>query len=114
MENRFFTYNQGRWFGPDGKMDNLLDPLKEVEERSARSYDEKSIYLETMFTDPVLPQNSSALAYAVKEKYFQLEVDFIQLRLWDHPLFGTENLLASQLEQMYLEWVERKALDLPK
>lgn len=149
-EQRLYWEGGMRWFGPDGRMDNLLDPLKLVDERSPRIYDPKvtsfsiflllnicsfhpielfwnilriiyeilkdlkAEYMQTRFVDPVLPTNASGLSLSVKENYFQLEVDFQDIRIWNYPLFMQEDMLASKLEVLYLEWNERRAMDLPK
>ncbi|PRP87284.1 coiled-coil and C2 domain-containing protein 2A [Planoprotostelium fungivorum] len=114
MENRLYEDAGTMWFGSDGRMDNQIYPIKHKPERSSLYHDPQAISTETRFVDPVLPSNAAGLALSVKERYFSLEVDFQEMRLWNHPLFTTENVLASKLETLYLEWLERKTMDLTK
>jgi hypothetical protein len=97
------------WFSQDGHIDNQPTPLKPLYERPSRWFDPTASYMQTQYIEPA---TTMVDVTAVPEKMYQLELDILSLKFYDHPLFCKEDILASQLELLYMEYQDRQALNL--
>ena len=96
------------WLDLTGDLNYLNEPLKPLFERPGQWYDPNAEYLQTNFSSPT----ESAETAILEEKVYQLEIDLMSLKFYDHPLFGKEQMLASQMELLYDEYKERQKLTL--
>ncbi|XP_047443097.1 coiled-coil and C2 domain-containing protein 2A isoform X3 [Mugil cephalus] len=113
LENRILKMEEGKkWFGDDGRIMALPDPIKESSTRPPLFHMEEDL-------DPAL---QSVYRKAVKSKYanlyisgaadpegdYQLDVDVSGLIFSHHPLFSREHVLASRLAQLYDQYLTRQ------
>lgn len=98
------------WFRrEDGLLNHEPSPIKLYNERPDHWYDPEAPYLQTRFMSPTVVQQTSDIAL---EKQYQLNIFLDHMKLFDHPLFSKEDMLAAQLELLYEEYVERQQLNL--
>ncbi len=104
-----------RWFGRDGALGNLPDPLRGGLMRPSQWYDPDAEYLETQYIRWVRPPSSKHVVFTDGEDFrYRLDVDVRDLVVYDHPLFSKEEFLAQRLLQLCEKYAGRKELGLPQ
>ncbi|XP_072246111.1 coiled-coil and C2 domain-containing protein 2A [Leuresthes tenuis] len=113
LENRILKMEEGKkWFGDDGRIIALPDPIKESSIRPPLFHMEGDL-------DPAL---QTVYRKALKSKYanmyiggaadpegdYQLDVDISGLIFSHHPLFSREHVLAARLVQLYDQYLTRQ------
>uniref|UniRef100_A0A671WJU5 Coiled-coil and C2 domain containing 2A n=1 Tax=Sparus aurata TaxID=8175 RepID=A0A671WJU5_SPAAU len=113
LENRILKTEEGKkWFGDDGRIMALPDPIKESSTRPPLFQMEEDV-------DPAL---HTVYRKAVKSKYaylyiagsadpegdYQLDVDVSGLIFSHHPLFSREHVLGARLAQLYDQYLTRQ------
>ncbi|XP_037397529.1 coiled-coil and C2 domain-containing protein 2A isoform X2 [Pygocentrus nattereri] len=113
LENRILKQDQGKkWFGDDGRIMALPDPIKESSSRPPLYHLEEEL-------DPAL---QTVYRKALKSKYvnryiagvgdtqgdYQLDVDVSGLIFSHHPLFSREHVLGARLAQLYDQYLSRQ------
>nr|XP_046156563.1 coiled-coil and C2 domain-containing protein 2A isoform X4 [Oncorhynchus gorbuscha] len=113
LENRVLKQQQGRkWFGDDGRIIALPDPIKESSTRPPLFHMEEDL-------DPAL---QTVYRKALKSKHasqyiaggggtngdYQLDVDVSGLIFSHHPLFSREHVLGARLAQLYDQHLSRQ------
>uniref|UniRef100_H2LIP8 C2 domain-containing protein n=1 Tax=Oryzias latipes TaxID=8090 RepID=H2LIP8_ORYLA len=110
LENRLLKMEEGlEWFGDDGKILALPDPIKESSTRP-RVFSMKEDLppgLQTVFR--------KAQKYdGDPERVYQLDVEVLGLIFSHHPLFSREHVLTSRLCQLYDQYLTRQQNDLTR
>ncbi|XP_031797241.1 coiled-coil and C2 domain-containing protein 2A isoform X1 [Sarcophilus harrisii] len=113
MENRLLIQEQERkWFGDDGRILALPNPIKQFSTRPPIFSREEVIEagLETLY--------KKALNYVPNKQYivgsgdslgqFQLDIDISGLIFTHHPCFSREHVLAVKLAQLYDQYLARR------
>ncbi|XP_053178319.1 coiled-coil and C2 domain-containing protein 2A [Scomber japonicus] len=113
LENRILKMEEGKkWFGDDGRIMALPDPIKESSTRPPLFHMEEDL-------DPAL---HIVHRKALKSKYanlyiagaadpegdYQLDVDVSGLIFSHHPLFSREHVLGARLAQLYDKHLTRQ------
>ncbi|XP_034566120.1 coiled-coil and C2 domain-containing protein 2A isoform X2 [Notolabrus celidotus] len=113
LENRILKMEEGKkWFGDDGRIVALPDPIKESSTRPPLFQMEEDL-------DPAL---HTVYRKAIKSKYanlyisgaadpegdYQLDVDVSGLIFSHHPLFSREHVLGARLAQLYDQYLTRQ------
>ncbi|XP_059197951.1 coiled-coil and C2 domain-containing protein 2A isoform X1 [Centropristis striata] len=113
LENRILKMEEGKkWFGDDGRIMALPDPIKESSTRPPLFHMEEDL-------DPAL---HTVYRKALKSKYanlylagaadpegdYQLDVDVSGLIFSHHPLFSREHVLGARLAQLYDQYLTRQ------
>ncbi|XP_042272051.1 coiled-coil and C2 domain-containing protein 2A isoform X2 [Thunnus maccoyii] len=113
LENRILKMEEGKkWFGDDGRIMALPDPIKESSTRPPLFHMEEDL-------DPAL---YTVYRKALKSKYanlyisgaadpegdYQLDVDVSGLIFSHHPLFSREHVLGARLAQLYDQHLTRQ------
>ncbi|KAL7396300.1 hypothetical protein ABVT39_003795 [Epinephelus coioides] len=113
LENRILKADGGKkWFGDDGRIMALPDPIKESSTRPPLFHMEEDL-------DPAL---QTVYRKALKSKYanlyisgaadpegdYQLDVDVAGLIFSHHPLFSREHVLGARLAQLYDQYLTRQ------
>ncbi|XP_040896220.1 coiled-coil and C2 domain-containing protein 2A isoform X2 [Toxotes jaculatrix] len=113
LENRILKMEEGKkWFGDDGRIIALPDPIKESSTRPPLFHMEEDL-------DPAL---QTVYRKALKSKYanlyiagtvdpegdYQLDVDVSGLIFSHHPLFSREHVLGASLAQLYDQYLTRQ------
>ncbi|GAB5570935.1 coiled-coil and C2 domain-containing protein 2A isoform X6 [Prionailurus iriomotensis] len=114
MENRLLTQEPGRrWFGDDGRIVALPNPIKPFPSRPPVLTQEQDFRaeLETLY------KKSSAVKYVHRSQHmigsgdspgnFQLDIDISGLIFTHHPCFSREHVLAAKLAQLYDQYLAR-------
>uniref|UniRef100_A0A8C6K4A6 Uncharacterized protein n=1 Tax=Melopsittacus undulatus TaxID=13146 RepID=A0A8C6K4A6_MELUD len=119
LENRILRQEQGkRWFGDDGKILALPNPIKQSSTRPPIFSLEEGIApeLETVYVKAV--KMTAANQYLVGpgdfQGPFQLDIDISGLIFTHHPCFSREHVLAAKLAQLYDQYLARKQKNLTK
>ncbi|XP_050400906.2 coiled-coil and C2 domain-containing protein 2A [Patella vulgata] len=111
MENRLLHEpDKGRkWFGEDGRLIALPDPLKKHPSRPAMT-DEPEPYLETVFRKAIMRDFDCRYIDGAVDGYgrYQLDVDINSIVFSHHHLFSREHVLATRLSDLYQEYGARK------
>ncbi|XP_074523807.1 coiled-coil and C2 domain-containing protein 2A isoform X2 [Halichoeres trimaculatus] len=113
LENRILKMEEGKkWFGDDGRIMALPDPIKESSTRPPLFQMEEDL-------DPAL---QTVYRKALKSKYanlyisgaadpegdYQLDVDVSGLIFSHHPLFSREHVLGANIAQLYDQYLTRQ------
>uniref|UniRef100_A0A4W5MGV1 Coiled-coil and C2 domain containing 2A n=1 Tax=Hucho hucho TaxID=62062 RepID=A0A4W5MGV1_9TELE len=108
LENRVLKQQQGRkWFGDDGRIIALPDPIKESSTRPPLFHMEEDL-------DPALQTvyRKHASQYIAggggTDGDYQLDVDVSGLIFSHHPLFSREHVLGARLAQLYDQHLSRQ------
>lgn len=117
LENRILKTKDGKkWFGDDGRILALSDPIKKSSTRCPLLHMEKSsdpelwpVYRKAVSQTNTGPCMSGA--EALKGGY-QLDVDVSGLVFFHHPLFSQEHMLGARLTQLYDLYLSRQRSDL--
>ncbi|KAM4672768.1 coiled-coil and C2 domain-containing protein 2A isoform 2-T2 [Amazona ochrocephala] len=119
LENRILRQEQGKeWFGDDGKILALPNPIKQSSTRPPIFSLEEGIApeLETVYVKAV--KMTAANQYLVGpgdfQGPFQLDIDISGLIFTHHPCFSREHVLAAKLAQLYDQYLARKQKNLTK
>ncbi|XP_010162789.1 coiled-coil and C2 domain-containing protein 2A, partial [Antrostomus carolinensis] len=119
LENRILRQEQGKgWFGDDGKILALPNPIKQSSTRPPIWSFEEGIApeLETVYRKAI--KMTAANQYLVGpgdfQGPFQLDIDISGLIFTHHPCFSREHVLAAKLAQLYDQHLARKQKNLTK
>lgn len=117
LENRILKTKEGKkWFGDDGRILTLPDPIKKSSTRSPLLHMEKDLEpeLQLVYRKAVNPTNTGPCLPGAEElkEDFQLDVDISGLVFSHHPLFSREHLLGARLTQLYDLYITRQRNDL--
>ncbi|XP_030305558.1 coiled-coil and C2 domain-containing protein 2A [Calypte anna] len=117
LENRILRQERGKeWFGDDGKILALPNPIKQSPTRPPIFSLEEGIApeLETVYTKAI--KTTVANQYLVgpgeSQGPFQLDMDISGLIFTHHPCFSREHVLAAKLAQLYDQYLARKQKNL--
>ncbi|MED6257535.1 hypothetical protein ATANTOWER_026185, partial [Ataeniobius toweri] len=113
LENRILKMAEGnKWFGDDGKIIALPDPIKESSTRPPLFHMEGELdpALQTVHRKPLKSKyaNMYIAGAADPEGDYQLDVDVSGMIFSHHPLFSREHVLASRLAQLYDQYLSRQ------
>ncbi|XP_035270947.1 coiled-coil and C2 domain-containing protein 2A isoform X2 [Anguilla anguilla] len=113
LENRILLQDGGKkWFGDDGQVLALPDPIKESSTRPPLFNLEQDLdpALQTIYRKAV--KSRCAGRYRPRagdpEGEYQLDIDVSGLVFTHHPLFSREHVLAAQLTQLYHQHLTRQ------
>ncbi|KFP34739.1 Coiled-coil and C2 domain-containing protein 2A, partial [Chlamydotis macqueenii] len=119
LENRILRQEQGKgWFGDDGKILALPNPIKQSSTRPPIFSLEEGIApeLETVYRKAI--KMTAANQYLVGpgdfQGPFQLDIDISGLIFTHHPCFSREHVLAAKLAQLYDQYLARKQKNLTR
>ncbi|KFV04520.1 Coiled-coil and C2 domain-containing protein 2A, partial [Pterocles gutturalis] len=119
LENRILRQERGKeWFGNDGKILALPNPIKQSSTRPPIFSLEEGIApeLETVYRKAI--KMTAANQYLVGpgdfQGPFQLDIDISGLIFTHHPCFSREHVLAAKLAQLYDQYLARKQKNLTK
>ncbi|XP_063192325.1 coiled-coil and C2 domain-containing protein 2A isoform X3 [Chroicocephalus ridibundus] len=119
LENRILRQEQGKeWFGDDGKILALPNPIKQSSTRPPIFSLEEGIApeLETVYRKAI--KMTAANQYLVGpgdfQGPFQLDIDISGLIFTHHPCFSREHVLAAKLAQLYDQYLARRQKNLTK
>lgn len=113
MENRLLMQDPGRrWFGDDGRILALPNPIKPFPSRppvSPREQDLKA-ELETLYKKAVkyVHRSQHMIGAGDLPGNFQLDIDISGLIFTHHPCFSREHVLAAKLAQLYDQYLARR------
>nr|XP_015200508.1 PREDICTED: coiled-coil and C2 domain-containing protein 2A isoform X2 [Lepisosteus oculatus] len=115
LENRILQQEEGKkWFGDDGRIIALPNPIKESSTRPPVFSLEEDLdpALETLYRKPAKSKYTSRYIPGAGDPQgdFQLDIDVSGLIFTHHPLFSREHVLAARLAQMYdqhLTWQQK-------
>ncbi|XP_068599686.1 coiled-coil and C2 domain-containing protein 2A [Brachionichthys hirsutus] len=113
LENRILQVEEGRkWFGDDGRIMALPDPIKESSTRPPLFHMEHDLdpLLQTVYRKVRHSKHANLyLAGATDpEGDYQLDVDVSGLIFSHHPLFSREHVLGARLAQLYDQYLTRQ------
>ncbi|XP_061682294.1 coiled-coil and C2 domain-containing protein 2A isoform X2 [Syngnathoides biaculeatus] len=113
LENRILKMEEGaKWFGDDGRITALPDPIKESSTRPPLFHLEEDLdpALQTVYRKPLKSKHASQYiaGAADPEGDYQLDLDVSGLIFSHHPLFSREHVLASRLAQLYDQYLSRQ------
>uniref|UniRef100_A0A8C5TLA4 Coiled-coil and C2 domain containing 2A n=1 Tax=Malurus cyaneus samueli TaxID=2593467 RepID=A0A8C5TLA4_9PASS len=119
LENRILRQDQGKeWFGDDGKILALPNPIKQSSTRPPIFSLEEGIApeLEIVYTKAIkmTPTNQYFVGPGDFQGMFQLDIDISGLIFTHHPCFSREHVLAAKLAQLYDQYLARKQKNLTK
>uniref|UniRef100_A0A3P8UI20 Coiled-coil and C2 domain containing 2A n=1 Tax=Cynoglossus semilaevis TaxID=244447 RepID=A0A3P8UI20_CYNSE len=113
MENRILKMEEGKkWFGDDGRILALPDPIKESSTRPPLFHMEEDLdpALQTVHRTAIKsePAKMYMMGAADPEGDYRLDVDVSGLVFSHHPLFSREHVLAARLAQLYDQYLSRQ------
>uniref|UniRef100_A0A8C2NWP7 C2 domain-containing protein n=1 Tax=Capra hircus TaxID=9925 RepID=A0A8C2NWP7_CAPHI len=113
MENRLLTQEPGRrWFGDDGRILALPNPIKPVPSRPPMFTQAQDIKpeLETLYKKAVkyIHRSQHLIGSGDSPGNFQLDIDISGLIFTHHPCFSREHVLAAKLAQLYDQYLARR------
>ncbi|XP_028260415.1 coiled-coil and C2 domain-containing protein 2A [Parambassis ranga] len=113
LENRILKTEEGkRWFGDDGRIMALPDPIKESSTRPPLFHMEEDLdpALQTVYRKALKSKyaNLYIAGAADPEGDYQLDVDVSGLIFSHHPLFSREHVLGARLAQLYDQYLTRQ------
>ncbi|XP_075400630.1 coiled-coil and C2 domain-containing protein 2A isoform X2 [Tenrec ecaudatus] len=112
-ENRLLTQEPGRgWFGDDGRILALPNPIKPFPTRSPvlKQEQDTKTELEMLYKKAVKYVSCSQQMIGAGDSSgnFQLDIDISGLIFTHHPCFSREHVLASRLAQLYDQYLARR------
>ncbi|XP_032488576.1 coiled-coil and C2 domain-containing protein 2A isoform X1 [Phocoena sinus] len=112
MENRLLMQEPGRrWFGDDGRILALPNPIKPFPSRPLMLTQEQDIKaeLETLYKKAVkyIHRSQHLIGSGDPPGNFQLDIDISGLIFTHHPCFSREHVLAAKLAQLYDQYLAR-------
>uniref|UniRef100_A0A9L0K9M3 Coiled-coil and C2 domain containing 2A n=1 Tax=Equus asinus TaxID=9793 RepID=A0A9L0K9M3_EQUAS len=113
MENRLLMQEPGRrWFGDDGRILALPNPIKPFPSRPLVLTQEQDIKaeLETLYKKAVkyVHRSQHMIGSGDPPGNFQLDIDISGLIFTHHPCFSREHVLAAKLAQLYDQYLARR------
>ncbi|KAL1022565.1 hypothetical protein UPYG_G00029340 [Umbra pygmaea] len=113
LENRILKQEQGRkWFGDDGRIMALPDPIKESSTRPPLFHMEDDVdpALQAIFRKALKSKHASQYIAVGGEMNgdYQLDVDVSGLIFSHHALFSREHVLGARLAQLYDQQLSRQ------
>ncbi|XP_073661174.1 coiled-coil and C2 domain-containing protein 2A isoform X6 [Tursiops truncatus] len=113
MENRLLVQEPGRrWFGDDGRILALPNPIKPFPSRPPMLTQEQDIKaeLETLYKKAVkyIHRSQHLIGSGDPPGHFQLDIDILGLIFTHHPCFSREHVLAAKLAQLYDQYLARR------
>uniref|UniRef100_A0A8C8VJA3 Coiled-coil and C2 domain containing 2A n=1 Tax=Pelusios castaneus TaxID=367368 RepID=A0A8C8VJA3_9SAUR len=119
LENRILRQEQGkRWFGDDGKLLALPNPIKQSSMRPPIFSLEEDIEpeLETLYRKAIKPMHANQYIVGSGDPHghFQLDIDISGLIFTHHPCFSREHVLTAKLAQLYDQYLARRQRNLSK
>ncbi|KAF7652982.1 hypothetical protein LDENG_00089110 [Lucifuga dentata] len=113
LENRILKMEEGKkWFGDDGRIMALPDPIKESSTRPPLFHVEEDLdpALQTVYRKAVKSKYANLYIAGIGEPEgdYQLDVDVSGLIFFHHPLFSREHVLGSRLAQLYDQYLTRQ------
>ncbi|XP_051802521.1 coiled-coil and C2 domain-containing protein 2A [Acanthochromis polyacanthus] len=113
LENRILKMEEGmKWFGDDGRIMALPDPIKESSTRPPLFHMEEDVdpSLQTVYRKALKSKyaNLYIAGAADPEGDYQLDVDVSGLIFSHHPLFSREHVLGARLAQLYDQYLTRQ------
>ncbi|XP_033266560.2 coiled-coil and C2 domain-containing protein 2A isoform X5 [Orcinus orca] len=113
MENRLLMQEPGRrWFGDDGRILALPNPIKPFPSRPPMLTQEQDIKaeLETLYKKAVkyIHRSQHLIGSGDPPGNFQLDIDILGLIFTHHPCFSREHVLAAKLAQLYDQYLARR------
>uniref|UniRef100_A0A3Q1BCK6 C2 domain-containing protein n=1 Tax=Amphiprion ocellaris TaxID=80972 RepID=A0A3Q1BCK6_AMPOC len=106
LENRILKMEEGKkWFGDDGRIMALPDPIKESSTRPPLFHMEEDVdpSLQTVYR-----KVRHTRCHSDPEGDYQLDVDVSGLIFSHHPLFSREHVLGARLAQLYDQYLTRQ------
>ncbi|XP_072045143.1 coiled-coil and C2 domain-containing protein 2A-like isoform X2 [Amphiura filiformis] len=117
MEHRLLNRDDkgSQWFGADGLIKALPDPLKDMPSRPrVVPNEEREPALQTVYKKAIVSEFDNWYIDGLGDELggrYQLDVDVNTLIFTHHSLFSKEHVLASRLRQMYDQYLKRKQKD---
>ncbi|XP_038630044.1 coiled-coil and C2 domain-containing protein 2A-like isoform X2 [Scyliorhinus canicula] len=115
MENRFLVQEERKyWFGEDGNMIALPDPIKLSWKCRLPSPDsdveDSKIGLETVYKKAIVIEPAKAIDgyFGEISQIYQLDINIANMHFSHHPLFSREHVLAAKLMQLYDNYQARQ------
>lgn len=113
LENRILKMDEGKkWFGDDGRIIALPNPIKESSTRPPLFHMEEDLdpSLQTVFRKAVKSKQENVYFAGVADSDgdYQLDVDVSGLIFSHHPLFSREHVLGARLVQLYDQYLNRQ------
>uniref|UniRef100_A0A3B5KVH3 Coiled-coil and C2 domain containing 2A n=1 Tax=Takifugu rubripes TaxID=31033 RepID=A0A3B5KVH3_TAKRU len=113
LENRILKTNEGKkWFGDDGRIIALPDPIKKSSTQSPLLHMETDLdsELQPVYRKAVNPTSTGPYLPGAEELKgdFQLDIDVSGLEFSHHPLFSREHVLGARLTQLYDLYLSRQ------
>uniref|UniRef100_H3C4H9 Coiled-coil and C2 domain containing 2A n=1 Tax=Tetraodon nigroviridis TaxID=99883 RepID=H3C4H9_TETNG len=113
LENRILKTKEGKkWFGDDGSIIALPNPIKESSTRPLLFHMEEKLdpELQPVYRRALRPPRTNLYVPggAELEGDFQLDVDVSGLVFCHHPLFSREHVLGTRLTQLYDHYLTRQ------
>lgn len=104
----FFDQRE-KWFGEDGRMIVLPNPLRPTPSRPPIP-EEQEPELETQYRKAILHEYDNRYIDGSLDNagFYQLDVDINSLTFSHHHLFSREHVLATRLSQLYEEYLDRQ------
>eukprot|EP00057_Strongylocentrotus_purpuratus_P019272 XP_011673746.1 PREDICTED: coiled-coil and C2 domain-containing protein 2A [Strongylocentrotus purpuratus] len=118
MEHRLLQRSdKGKgWFGEDGRIVALPDPVKDTPTRPrVIPNEERDAELQTVFRKAMISDiTSQGLDFhsGVSDGQYQIDIDINTLVFTHHPYFSKEHVLESKLRQQYDQYLRRKQKDM--
>uniref|UniRef100_A0A8D3E8L3 C2 domain-containing protein n=1 Tax=Scophthalmus maximus TaxID=52904 RepID=A0A8D3E8L3_SCOMX len=111
LENRILKMEE-KWFGDDGSVIALPDPIKESFTRPPLFHMEEDLHpaLQTVYRKALKSKDANMYiaGTADPEGDYQLDVDVSGLIFSHHPLFSREHVLGARLAQLYDRYLTRQ------
>uniref|UniRef100_A0A8C2CX92 Coiled-coil and C2 domain containing 2A n=1 Tax=Cyprinus carpio TaxID=7962 RepID=A0A8C2CX92_CYPCA len=119
LENRILKQAEGRkWFGDDGCIIALPDPIKESSSRPPLFHleDELDPALQAVYRKALKTKHVNLYIAGMGDPQadYQLDVDVSGLIFSHHPLFSREHVLAARLAQLYDQHLTRQHKNLTR
>ncbi|XP_036185045.1 coiled-coil and C2 domain-containing protein 2A isoform X5 [Myotis myotis] len=113
MENRLLVQESDRrWFGDDGRILALPNPIRPSPSRPPALTQEQDIHaeLETLYKKAVryVQKTQHMIGSGDLPENFQLDIDISGLIFTHHPCFSREHVLAAKLAQLYDQYLARR------
>lgn len=106
---QFCFIQREKWFGEDGRMIVLPNPLRPTPSRPPIP-EEQEPGLEVQFRKAIMHEYDNRYIDGSLDNagYYQLDVDINSLTFSHHHLFSREHVLATRLSQLYEEYLDRQ------
>ncbi|XP_060793645.1 coiled-coil and C2 domain-containing protein 2A isoform X1 [Neoarius graeffei] len=113
LENRIVKQDQGmKWFGDDGRIMALPDPIKESSSRPPLFHLEEELdpALQIVYRKALKSKHVNRYIVGVGDPAgdYQLDIDVSGLIFSHHPLFSREHVLGARLAQLYDQHLSRR------